>query len=97
MANLENLNIRLTQEEWDLLRGKQGPTMQKVMKTVVLYGEALGAERLVDIGGDGHFVIAWATPGIAPPLEMLDELTSGRSKRWQPREEDWPTPKAPAE
>jgi len=48
--------------------------MQRVMKTVVLYGEALGAERLVDIEGNGHFVISWATPGIAPSLEMLEEL-----------------------
>jgi predicted aconitase len=74
MTDLENLEIKLTQEEWDILRGKQGPTIQKVMKTVVLYGEALGAERLVDIEGEGHFVIAYAIPGIAPSMEMLDEL-----------------------
>ena len=49
MTNLESLKIKLTQEERDILQGKQGPAMQKVMKTVVLYGEALGAERLVDI------------------------------------------------
>ena len=76
MVNLENLNIKLTQEERATLRGKQGPTMQKVMETVVLYGEALGAERLVDIEGDGHFVIAYAIPGIAPSMEMLDELAA---------------------
>ena len=76
MTDLENLKIKLTQEEWDILRGKQGPTMQKVMRTVVLYGEALGAERLVNIEGDGHFVIAYAIPGIAPSIEMLDELVA---------------------
>lgn len=26
-------------------------------------------------------------------LKQLDDFTHGRSKRWQPREEDWPTPK----
>lgn len=26
-------------------------------------------------------------------LKQLDDLTNGKSKRWQPREEDWPTPK----
>jgi predicted aconitase len=46
------------------------------METVVLYGEALGAERLVDINGNGHFVIAYAIPGIAPSMEMLDELVA---------------------
>ncbi|MEE9122120.1 MAG: aconitase X, partial [Syntrophobacteria bacterium] len=76
MTDLRNLKIKLTQEELDILQGKQGPTMQRVMKTVVLYGEALGAERLVDIEGNGHFVIPWATPGIAPPLEMLEELVA---------------------
>lgn len=72
--------IRLTQEERDLLQGSQGPTMQKVMQTVVLYGEALGAERLVNIEGEGHFVIAYAIPGIAPSMEMLDELVAAGLK-----------------
>jgi predicted aconitase len=76
MVDLENLDINLSKEEQNLLNGEHGPTMQKVMKTLVLYGEALGAERLVDIEGDGHMVISWAMPGIAPSLEMLDELIS---------------------
>ena len=76
MSNLENLQIKLTQEERDILHGKQGSTMHKVMQTVVLYGEALGAERLVSIEGNGHFVIAYAIPGIAPSMEMLDELAA---------------------
>ena len=92
MINLENLDIKLTPEERDILQGKQGPTMQKVMETLVLYGEALGAERLVDIEGDGHFVIAWATPGIAPSLEMLDELVAAGLKTKHPFTLD---PKAP--
>ena len=87
MTNLESL-VKLTQEERDILQGKQGPTMQKVMQTVVLYGEALGAERLVDIEGGGHFVIAYAIPGIAPSIEMLDELVAALQKydveqRWK--------------
>ena len=74
MVAVENLSIRLTREERDTLRGEQGPILQKAMETVVLYGEALGAERLVEIGGNGHFVIAYAIPGIAPSMEMLAEL-----------------------
>nr|NIN63213.1 DUF521 domain-containing protein [Anaerolineae bacterium]NIN93497.1 DUF521 domain-containing protein [Anaerolineae bacterium]NIQ76571.1 DUF521 domain-containing protein [Anaerolineae bacterium] len=84
MADLENLKIILTQEEQDILRGSQGRTKQKVMETVVLYGEALGAERLVNIEGDGHFVIPWSSPGIAPPLEMLDELVAAGLKTTHP-------------
>jgi len=84
MTALENLTIELAQEEIDILQGKQGPVLQKVMETVVLYGEALGAERLVDLGGDGHFVIAYAIPGIAPSMEMLDELLTAGLKTKAP-------------
>jgi hypothetical protein len=80
MANFENLKIKLLQEELDLLHGSQGPTMQKVIKTVVLYGEALKAERLADIEGPGHFVIPWSSPGIAPPIELLEELANAGLK-----------------
>ena len=74
MIALENLGIEISPEERDILQGKQGPVLQKVMETVVLYGEALGAERLVDIDGDGHFVIAYAIPGIAPSMETWTVL-----------------------
>jgi predicted aconitase len=84
MTDLENLKIKLSQEERDILRSKQGPTMQKVMKSVSLYGEALGAERLVDIEGDGHFVITYAIPGIAPSMKMLDELVAAGLKTKYP-------------
>lgn len=80
MKELDKLNIKLTQEEIDILEGKQGATMQKILKTVVLFGESLGAEKLVDIDGNGHFVITYAIPGIAPSMEMLDELTASGLK-----------------
>lgn len=67
-------NMRLTAEEQELFEGTQGPVMQKIMKTLVLYGEALGAERFVDIEGFGHFAIPFALPFAGPSLEMLDEL-----------------------
>ena len=44
MSDLDNLTIELSQEEWDILQGKRGPVWQRVMETVALYGEALGAE-----------------------------------------------------
>jgi len=80
----ENLNITLTRDEQDILLGDQGSVMQKVLESVVLYGEALGAERLVDIQGNGHFVISYAIPGIAPSMEMLDELVAAGLKTKYP-------------
>ena len=59
MGDLDHLNIQLSSDERDILQGSQGPVMQKVMHTVVEFGEALGADRLVDIDGPGHFVIPW--------------------------------------
>ena len=35
--------MRLTQEEQDILDGKHGEVMAKVMRTVVRYGEVFGA------------------------------------------------------
>ena len=92
MNNFGKLKIKMTQEEQDILRGLQGLTMQKIMKTVVLYGEALGAERLVDIEGDGHLVICIAIPGTGPSLDLLDELITADLKTKYPFTLD---PKAP--
>ncbi|KHF41601.1 aconitase X [Halalkalibacter okhensis] len=40
--------MRLTEHEQAMLDGKEGPAKQKAMDLLVRYGEALGAERLVD-------------------------------------------------
>ena len=84
MKDFADFKIKLTQSEWDILKGKQGATLQRVMETVVRYGEALGAERLADIEGDGHFVIPWPTPGLAPSLELLEELVNADLKTKYP-------------
>jgi predicted aconitase len=84
MIPLENLNNKLTREEQDLLAGGQGAMRRKIMQTVVRYGEALGAEKLVDITGPGHFVIAHAIPGISPSLGLLEDLVAEGLKTKQP-------------
>ena len=37
---MEHYKMELTQEEKDILEGKQGEVMQKVLKSIVLFGEA---------------------------------------------------------
>jgi hypothetical protein len=66
--------MKLTSEEQAVVQGKHGAALKKVMLTLVSYGEALGAERFVDIEGSGHFALHHVLPGIGPRLEMLDEL-----------------------
>ena len=39
----------LTPEQQAILDGEKGETMAKVMKTLVMYGDAFEAERLVPI------------------------------------------------
>jgi predicted aconitase len=76
MVARDTARLQLTAEEEGVLAGNEGRVLQRVMQTVVQYGEALGAGRLADISGDGHLVIAYAIPGIAPSLEMLEELAA---------------------
>jgi len=84
----------LTPDEQNILDGKQGATLQKVMRTLVLYGEALEAQRLVDIDWGGHFSIPFALPGVGPRLEMLDELAQAGLKTKHPFTLD---PRAPTD
>ena len=86
--------MNLTHEEQAILEGKQGPTIQKVMRTLVLYGEALEAEKFVDIEWEGHFSIPSALPGVGPRLEMLDELARAGLKTKYPFTLD---PRSPAD
>ena len=50
--------MRLTDEEKAMLDGKEGLAVQKAMEILVRYGEALGAEKLVDTKNVGGFLIA---------------------------------------
>ena len=83
-VDLTKLKIRLNDEELATLQGKHGSVLQKVLETIVLYGEALNAEELVDIEGSGHFVIPFSNPGISPPIEMLEELVAAGLKTEYP-------------
>ena len=41
--------MKLTPEQQAMLDGQQGETMAKVVKTLVMYGDAFGAERMVPV------------------------------------------------
>ena len=50
----------LTAEQIEILEGKQGETLQKVMETVVLFGDIFGAKRLVPVTyKDAHLVTSF--------------------------------------
>ena len=76
--------MQLSPDEKAILDGWQGPTLQKVMRSVVLYGEAFGADRLVPIEGSPHMVVSIGANTIQPYFDMLDELIAAGLKTQAP-------------
>ena len=65
--------MRLTDDEKSMLDGRRGPARRKAMELLVKYGEALGAERLVDtnnvcgtMGASTPFIREWAVRTVCP-------------------------------
>ena len=44
--------MELTKTQQEMLDGKQGEVMAKVAKTLVMYGEAFNAEKMVEVSSD---------------------------------------------
>jgi predicted aconitase len=76
--------MELTPEEKAILEGKQGETLQKVMASVVLYGEVFGAKRLVPLDGPVHLVTSFGIPLLKPVFEMMEELITSGLKTEKP-------------
>ena len=72
--------MKLTAEEQDILAGKQGETLAKVMRTLVLYGEAFGAMEFVPVQGKGHLVTSFGISVLGPVFSLMDELIAAGLK-----------------
>lgn len=67
--------MKLTQEQKDILEGAKGETMAKIMKTLVMYGDAFGATEMVPVTGKmGHLVTSFGLGVMKPVYELLDKL-----------------------
>lgn len=67
--------MRLTEKQQDILNGSQGDTMAKVMKTLVMYGEAFGAEEMAPVTSQfNHLVTSFGLGVIDPVYELMDKL-----------------------
>ena len=65
----------LTQEQQAILDGAKGETMAKVMKTLVLYGDAFEAEKLVPITSKyNHLVTSFGLKVMAPVYDLMQKL-----------------------
>jgi predicted aconitase len=76
--------MKLTTEEQAILDGKSGEVLAKAMKSVVIYGETFGADHLVDIVGDQHFVTSFGANTIKPYFAMMQELIDAGLKTKNP-------------
>ena len=65
----------LTEHQKQILDGAQGETMAKVMKTMVMYGEAFGAEKLVPITSKhNHLVTSFGLKVMSPVYDLMQKL-----------------------
>ncbi len=65
----------LTKEQQAILDGEKGETMAKVMKTIVMYGEAFGAEKLVPITSKyNHLVTSFGLKVMSPVYDLMQQL-----------------------
>lgn len=65
----------LTPEQQALLDGAKGEVMAKVVKTLVMYGDTFGAERMVPVTSKyGHTVISFGLKVMVPVYDIYDQL-----------------------
>ena len=67
--------MQLTKEQSDILNGSQGETMAKIMKTVVMYGDAFEAEKLVPVTSKyNHLVTSFGLKVMSPVYDLMQQL-----------------------
>lgn len=72
---MPDYKMELTPEQLDILNGKKGETMAKVMKTLVVYGETFGATKMVPVTSEkGHLVTSFGLGVMKPVYDLMDKL-----------------------
>ena len=74
----------LTKEEQDIMDGKKGPELAKVMKIVVAHGNAFNAEKLVDLGGAPHSSLFTGQDYLMPIINMFQQCADAGLKSYAP-------------
>ena len=82
--HIKGVKMALTDEEIAILNGKQGPTMAKVLKSVIAYGDAFEAPYLLDVSNDGHWVTGMGQKGLDALYDLADVLIEGGVKAKRP-------------
>ena len=65
----------LTDEQQAILNGSKGETHAKVMKTLVMYGETFGADKLVPVTSKyNHLVTSFGLKMMKPVFDLMQQL-----------------------
>jgi len=90
--------MKLTKEQQEILDGKKGETLAKVMKTLVMYGDAFEADKLVPITSNyNHLVTSFGLKVMSPVYDLMQQLldagvSSGQKFTVDPRPLDKKVP-----
>lgn len=77
--------MKLTKEQQAVLDGAKGDVHAKIMKTLVMYGETFGAEKMVPVTGEkGHLVTSFGLSVMKPVYGLMDQLIEGGALSRQP-------------
>jgi len=67
--------MKLTKEQQEILDGKKGETLSKVMQTIIRYGELFGAEKLVPVTSEyNHLVTSFGLKALGPVYDLMNKL-----------------------
>ncbi|MBO5726752.1 MAG: DUF521 domain-containing protein, partial [Clostridia bacterium] len=67
--------MQLNKEQQAILDGAKGETLAKVMKTMVKYGDAFGAEKLVPVSSKyNHLVTSFGLKMMTPVFNLMQQL-----------------------
>ena len=74
----------LNEEQQAILNGSQGETMAKIMKTMVMFGDAFGAEKMVPVTSKhNHLVTSFGLKVMAPVYDLMQQLLDAGVKSQQ--------------
>ena len=69
------MSMVLTAEQQAILDGEKGDTLAKVMKTLVMYGETFGAEKMVPVTSEyNHLVTSFGLGSLKAVYALMDKL-----------------------
>ena len=65
----------LTDEQQAILNGSKGEVMAKVMKTLVMYGETFGADKMIPVTSEyNHLVTSFGLKMMGPIFDLMQQL-----------------------